>query len=110
MKIYILDHDYPNAVPEDGSAGDIDGATRFVKLEDAHAALADVLATAQQRDTRIAELESQLVAFARQKILDGRRIAELEAAIDKLAQCKGRFHTEASFKALIEVRNKSLHK
>ena len=38
------------------------------------------------------------------------RIAELEAAIDKLAQCKGRFHTEANFKALIEVRNKSLHK
>ena len=39
-----------------------------------------------------------------------KRIAELEAAIDKLAQCKGRFHTEANFKALIEVRNKSLHK
>ena len=38
------------------------------------------------------------------------RIAELEAAIDKLAQCKGRFHTEANYKALIEVRNKSLHK
>lgn len=38
------------------------------------------------------------------------RIMELEAAIDKLAQCKGRYHTEANFKALIEVRNKSLHK
>lgn len=38
------------------------------------------------------------------------RIAELEAAIDKLAQCKGRYHTEANFKALIAVRNKSLHK
>lgn len=38
------------------------------------------------------------------------RIAELEAAIDKLAQCKGRFHTEANFKALTEVRNKNLHK
>ena len=38
------------------------------------------------------------------------RIAELEAAIDKLAQCKGRFHTEVNYKALIEVRNKILHK
>ena len=38
------------------------------------------------------------------------RIAELEAAIDKLAQCKGRFHTEANFKALIAVREKNLHK
>jgi hypothetical protein len=36
------------------------------------------------------------------------RIAELEAAIDKLAACKGRFHTEASFKALIAVRGKVL--
>jgi len=38
------------------------------------------------------------------------RIAELEAAIDKLDQCKGRYHTEAKYKALIEVRNKTLHK
>lgn len=38
------------------------------------------------------------------------RIAELEAAIDKLIQCKGRYHTEANFKALIEVHNKTLHK
>lgn len=38
------------------------------------------------------------------------RIAELEAAIDKLTQCKGRFHTEANFKALIAVREKNLHK
>ena len=38
------------------------------------------------------------------------RIAELEAAIDKLAQCKGRFHTETNFNALIEVADKSLHK
>ena len=38
------------------------------------------------------------------------RIAELEAAIDKLAQCKGRFHTEANFKALVAVREKNLHK
>ena len=38
------------------------------------------------------------------------RIAELESAIDKLAQCKGRFHTEANFKALIAVREKNLHK
>lgn len=38
------------------------------------------------------------------------RIAELEAAIDKLDQCKGRYHAEANYKALIEVRNKSLHK
>jgi len=47
-----------------------------------------------------------------ERTLDARavRIAELEAAIDKLAQCKGRYHTEANFKALIEVRNKSLHK
>lgn len=60
MKIYILDHDYPNAVPEDGSEGDIDGATRFVKLEDAHAALADVLHTVRQRDARIAELEDEV--------------------------------------------------
>lgn len=36
------------------------------------------------------------------------RIAELEGAIDKLAECKGRFHTEASFKALIEVRGKKV--
>lgn len=38
------------------------------------------------------------------------RITELEAAFDKLAQCKGRYHTEANFKVLIEVRNKTLHK
>lgn len=38
------------------------------------------------------------------------RIAELEGAIDKLAQCKGRYHTEANFKALIAVREKNLHK
>ena len=36
------------------------------------------------------------------------RIAELEAAIDKLESTS--FCTEANFKALIEVRNKSLHK
>ena len=35
------------------------------------------------------------------------RIAELEGAIDKLAACKGRFHTEANFKALIDVRGKN---
>lgn len=38
------------------------------------------------------------------------RIAELEAAIDKLAAGKGRYHTEANYLALIAVRNKSLHK
>lgn len=70
----------------------------------------EIFVKESEASKRIAELESQVVAFARQKILDGRRIAELEAAIDKLAQCKGRFHTEANFKALIEVRNKSLHK
>lgn len=81
-----------------------------------------------QRDARIAELETQLSiatnmasatlekAFveqsAQRKSLAQRdaRIAELEAAIDNLAKCKGRFHTEANFKALIEVRNKNLHK
>ena len=36
------------------------------------------------------------------------RIAELEGAIDKLAACKGRFHTEANFKALINVRGKKV--
>lgn len=32
------------------------------------------------------------------------RIAQLEAAIDKLAACKGRYHTEANFKELLAVR------
>lgn len=77
----------------------------------------------QHRDTRIAGLETQLSvainmasatlekAFmeqsAQRKSLAQRdaRIAELEAAIDNLAKCKGRFHTESNFKALIEVRN-----
>lgn len=36
------------------------------------------------------------------------RIAELEGAIDKLAACKGRFHTEANFKALMQVRDKQV--
>lgn len=53
-------------------------------------------------------IPEQLVSEIARERMD--RIAELEAAIDKLAQCKGRFHTEANFKALIEVRNKSLHK
>lgn len=67
--------------------------------------------------TRIAELETSRDMFAKQwAVADAAlvrahcRSAELEAAIDKLAQCKGRFHTEANFKALMEVRNKSLHK
>lgn len=40
-----------------------------------------ILKAIDQRDARIAELEAQVVAFARQKILDGRRIAELEEEI-----------------------------
>jgi hypothetical protein len=32
------------------------------------------------------------------------RVAELSAAIDKLAACKGRYHTEANFKELLAVR------
>lgn len=36
------------------------------------------------------------------------RIADLEGAIDKLAACKGRFHSEANFKALIDVRGKKV--
>lgn len=65
---------------------------------------------AEEALERIAHLEAEVVKFARAFIERGRRNIELEAAIDKLAQCKGRFHTEANFKALIEVRNKSLHK
>ena len=59
---------------------------------------------------RIAELEFWEGVMGHEVEECRARIAELEAAIDKLAQCKGRYHTEANFKALIEVRNKSLHK
>jgi hypothetical protein len=54
------------------------------------------------------QIPEQLVSEVARDCMD--RIAELEAAIDKLAQCKGRYHTEANYKALIEVRNKTLHK
>ena len=48
----------------------------------------------------------QLVSeIARERM---QRIAELEGAIDKLAACKGRFHTEANFKALMQVREKQV--
>lgn len=49
----------------------------------------------------------QVSVFGLGRVVDrDARIAELEAAIDKLAQCKGRSRTEANYKALIEVRNK----
>jgi len=60
MKIYISDHDVPHAVPEDGSESDIDGFTRFVKLDDARAALVEITDVVAQRNKRIAELEAEL--------------------------------------------------
>lgn len=52
------------------------------------------------------KIPEQLVTeIARERM---ERIAELEGAIDKLAACKGRFHTEANFKALIAVREKKV--
>jgi hypothetical protein len=72
---------------------------------------------ARQRMARIAgasaaadELRDMVTAGAEMTAQLLARITELEAAIDKLAQCKGRYHTEANYKALIEVCNKSLHK
>lgn len=64
----------------------------------------------REQQARIAEMEFWEGVMDREVEGLRTRIAELEAAIDKLAQCKGRFHPEANFKALIEVRNKSLHK
>lgn len=56
------------------------------------------------RDAYITEMESRV------GLLRG-RIAELEAAIDKLAdKGGGSYINVADYKSLIEVRNKSLHK
>lgn len=63
-----------------------------------------------RRSARIAELEKQHATVLVEYHADRGRIAELEAAIDKLAAGKGRYHTEANYLALVEVRNKSLHK
>lgn len=64
----------------------------------------DMLSTiGRQLGGRIPE---QLVSeVARERMA---RIAALEGAIDKLATCKGRFHTEANFKALMQVRDKQV--
>lgn len=76
-----------------------------------------IFSDAQTEIARLAALLREGGGIARESIAEARilngeiaqrdaRIAELEAAIDKLAQCKGRFHTEANFKALMAVRNK----
>lgn len=70
----------------------------------------DHTARVAQMDANHAQLLLHYHAAAEIHSAHSQRIAELEATIDKLAQCKGRYHTEANFKALIEVRNKSLHK
>lgn len=75
----------------------------YVEYEDHAARVAQV-------EANHAQLLLHYHAAAEIHSADGQRIAELEAAIDKLAQCKGRFHTEANFKALIAVREKNLHK
>lgn len=64
MKIYILNHNYPNAVPEDGSQGDINGETRFVRLQDHLAQVAGrdaaAMALIDEAYARIAELEAEI--------------------------------------------------
>lgn len=58
---------------------------------------------------RIDQLEAELACalnVARWFEKAEARRLELESAIDKLAECKGRYHTEANFKALMAVRNK----
>lgn len=78
--------------PEDG--------TVFVRAEDAEAAIdAEIADSSAQSDRLLAVIDAH-----------EKRIAELEAAIDKLAAGKGRYHTEANYMALIAVRNKNLHK
>ncbi len=58
------------------------------------------------KDLRIAELEFWEGVMDHEVDILRERIAELEAAIDKLAAGKGRYHTGANFKELIAVREK----
>lgn len=76
-------------------------ATDWMKCARANQDMLNIIG--RQMGGRIPE---QLVTEIARERMD--RIAELEGAIDKLAQCKGRYHTEANFKALIAVREKKV--
>lgn len=78
----------------------------WVRYEDAAARIAELEADLEdwRFTNKVDEMERELTRR-------DARIAELEAAIDKLAhKGGGSYINVADYKALIEVRNKSLHK